>query len=93
MLAGRSDRADGAMVPGLHVAVRLPHITACWARVDGPQEGHVMELNLLSTGTLPSKMGEGGDLTASVCTDISLCSEDNRHGLTTAGSGSGHSAW
>ena len=35
----------------------------------------------------------GGDLTASVCTDISLCSEDNRHGLTTAGSGSGHSAW
>ena len=58
--AGRSDRAGGAMVPGLHVAVRLPDITACWAGADGPQEGHVMEINLLCTGTLPSKRGGGG---------------------------------
>ena len=49
MLAGRSDRADGAMVPGLHVAVRLLDIAARWAGADGPQEGHVMEINLLST--------------------------------------------
>ena len=67
MLAGRSDGAGGAMVPGLHVAVRLPDITACWAGVDGPQEGHVMEINLLCTGTLPSSRGgRGGGLTASV---------------------------
>ena len=51
MLTGRSDRAGGVMVPGLHVAVRLPDITACWAGADGPQEGHVMEINLPSTGT------------------------------------------
>ena len=54
MLAGRSDRAGGAMVPGLHVAVRLLDIAACWAGADGPQEGHVMEINLLCTGTSPS---------------------------------------
>ena len=53
MLAGRSDGAGEAMVLGLHVAVRLPDITACWAGADGPQEGHVMEINLLCTGTLP----------------------------------------
>ena len=28
-----------------------------------------------------------------MCTDIPICSEDNRHGLTTGGSGSDHSAW
>ena len=61
MLAGRSDRAGGAMVPGLHVAVRLPDITACWAGADGPQEGHV---NLLCTRNFALK--GGGGLTASV---------------------------
>ena len=28
-----------------------------------------------------------------MCTDIRICSDDNRHGLTTGGSGSDHSAW
>ena len=60
MLAGRSDGAGGTMVTGLHVAVRLLDIAACWAGADGPQEGHVMEINLLCTGTLPSKRGGGG---------------------------------
>ena len=64
MLAGRSDRVGGAMVPGLHVVVRLPDIIACWAGADGPLEGHVMEINLLYTRTSPSK--RGGGLTASV---------------------------
>ena len=52
------------MVPGLHVAVRLPDITAYWAGANSPQEGHVMEINLLCTRTLPSKRGggRGGEL-------------------------------
>ena len=60
MLAGRSDGAGGAMVPGLHIVVRLPEIAACWAGADGPQEGHGMEINLLCTRTSPSKRGGGG---------------------------------
>ena len=48
------------MVLGLYVAVRILDIAACWAGADGPQEGHVMEINLLCTGTLPSKRGGGG---------------------------------
>ena len=67
MLAGRSDRAGGAMVPGLHVAVRLLDIAACWAGADGSQERHVMEINLLCTGTLPSSRGGWGGGLNSEC--------------------------
>ena len=80
------------MVPGLHVAVRLPDITACWAGADGPQEGHIMEINLPSTGTSPSKRGGGGGGGLnSEC--VRIYQYALKTILTTGGSGSDHSAW